>query len=103
MSVVTTLDVEEFSKRYSTAMYPRFELVRLNDTTPLVVSLLEQGGVPLIGVYKGERRIIGTVSNSAYNVNKILKTHGSLWYYKTKDNFREVGYIEDYLEECTWT
>lgn len=103
MSVVTELNVEEFSRKHTNIKYPNFILNNINETTPLVVSLLEEGEIPLIGIHNGVKKVVKYISNSAYNVDKILRTHGVITYVLSESDSKVIKRIQDYLEVFIWT
>lgn len=93
-----TLDVESFSERKTQSAYPYVELLDINMTLPLVLSFLEKGEVQIIAEYKGKRRVVGVMSKSAYNMNKLIKTQGRVVYHKSESEAAEISSVVDYLE-----
>lgn len=93
-----TLDVDKFSSRESSLSYPYFELGDLNDVTPLVVGVLDNGDIPLVGQYKGVTKILRRVSSSAFNVSKLLRIQLSVTYHKSETESYPLRNILDYLE-----
>lgn len=92
-----TLDVESFSQR-RTHVDKCIELGELNETTPLVVPNLEVGELPLVGTYKDQRRVLTRISESAYNIDKLLRTHGVLKYIDGNGSMHVINNVIDYLE-----
>lgn len=92
-----TLDVDSFSQR-KTHIDRCIEIGELNATTPLVVPNLEVGELPLVGSFKGQRRVLVRISESAYNIDKLLRTHGVLKYIDENGNMHVVNSVVDYLE-----
>lgn len=101
MKIVTSLD---FSDKVVKASYPNIVLGEVNDTTPLVMTLLQSGDVPLIGKYKGVCKVIGKVALSARNIQRLLRTHNSL-VLNMKENGKGacITTVEEYMEVVTWT
>lgn len=92
-----TLDVASFGQRK--AQVTRYlEVLELNPTYPLVVGLLEEGELQVIAEYKGQRRVIANISESAYNVDKLLRTHGELKYVTETGESYPIKSVIDYLE-----
>lgn len=103
MSIIRSLNVDEFSQRRTQIKYPNLLIKNINPITPLVVPVLEKGDMPVIGVHEGVRKIIGYISISAFNVDKLLRTHGALVYSNSESEVIEINKIEDYLEVFSWT
>ena len=103
MSVITSLNVDEFSQRRTQIKYPNITLLDVNPTTPLVRTLVEVGDIPIHGKYNGKTVVVGRMSNSAYNIDKLLRTHGTLIYSTSEETSYEINSIKDYLEVVTWT
>ena len=93
-----TLDVAGFSKPKVTVGYPYFQIADLSEVTPVVVPLLEQGEIPLISEYNGKRVVLARISESAYNVWRLLRTHSGLVFCKDENTSVTIEDIEDYLE-----
>lgn len=92
-----SVDVEGLTHKSVTLRYPYIEITNINDTTPLILSVLEKGDITVIGEYKGQRRVLGSISDSAYNMDKILRTHETFNYVE-KDCVTEIDSIRKYLE-----
>lgn len=103
MSVITSLNVEEFSQRRTQVKYPNVTLLDVNPTTPLIRTLVEEGDVPIHGKHNGKTVVVGRMSNSAYNIDKLLRTHGTLIYSVSEEETYEINDIKDYLEVFKWT
>ncbi len=92
------LDVAAFSERKGQGSYPCVELPEINVTLPLVLGYLEPGDIQIVAEYKGKRRMVGTMSSSAYNIIKLLKTQGKVVYCKSESEVTVIESIVDYLE-----
>lgn len=93
-----TLDIQSFRSQKVQSKFPCVMLRNLNETTPLVVSMLEEGDLPLLAEYKGQKRIVKNISDSAYNIDKLIRTHGDLTYFESEDSVREIATVREYLE-----
>lgn len=93
-----TLDVDAFSQRKSSMVYPNFELSEINDTLPVVVQSLEKGEVPLLAHHQGQCRIVMKISLAAANVSKLIRTQGMLIYNADEQHSSELYSVRDYLE-----
>ena len=102
MSVITELNVEEFSRKHTNMKYPHFVLHNINQTTPLVVSLREEGEIPLIFIPNGVKKVVKYISSSALNVDKILRTHSVVTYMISENESKIIKKIQEYLEVFTW-
>lgn len=97
MSEGRTLDVDDLVANKSSLRLPYFIMPEINDTLPLIVGLLEPGKVQLVATYNGQQRVVGSISKSAYNVDKILRTQNNLTYVDKKGSHILKG-VRDYLE-----
>lgn len=92
------LDVESYRSNLVKDVQTHILIHDINDTTPLVVQLLEDGDVPVIAEYNGQRRIMKRMSTSAYNIDKILRTHKEIEYVDGEGLHTPIKTIRDYLE-----
>ncbi len=97
------IDVYKFSSRKGEVTYPNITVLSPNKTTPLIVGLLKEGEMPLILELNGDRKIVKRISISAYNIDWMLRTCGSLRYRKSENEETIINSIEDYLEVLEWT
>lgn len=99
MSVITKLD---FNDKVRDAEYPNILLPEVNQATPLIVKLLDPGTLPLVGELNGIKKVIARVSDSAYNIDKLLRTHSEVRFNKNKEESYDLSSITDYLEVFNW-
>lgn len=92
------IDVEGLTHDRVTLQYPYITLKNINETTPLVLSTLTKGDMKIIGEYKGQRKVLGSISGSAYNIDKLLRTHETLDYVMSSDTVCSINSVRDYLE-----
>ena len=92
------LNIQSFTSKQVQYKYPYIRLKELNDTTPLVVSMLEEGDIPLLAEYKGITKVISHISSSAYNIDKLIRTHSGVVYCKAASDEREIYSAREYLE-----
>ena len=97
------LDVKSFSQRKVPLAYPNIELGEIDVTSAIVIELLEQGEIPIIGEYSGDKRILKRISASAYNIEKLLRVHPLIRYRQSSERTLEVRSVLDYLEVIEWT
>ena len=91
------IDVDALRSRTIDRPYPNFHISKLNNTVPIVISSLEEGDVPLLGTLNGTTKILKRISNSAININRLLRVT-EVEYHKDANNFRNMKSIEDYME-----
>ena len=97
------LDVESFQSKLVTISYPYLFLPFVNETTTLVVDVLEEGELPLVAVYKGQVRVVKYISTSGYNVDKLLRTHEKVEYIESEGVSFALKSTKEYLEViCGW-
>lgn len=92
------LDIAAFTERKCQSKYPYIELQEINNTLPLVLSILEAGDLQVIAIYKEKRRVVGNISASAYNIVKLLGTQGRVLYHKGAEQVYDIRDVIDYLE-----
>lgn len=92
------LDINSFGKSKVLLDYPCIEIVELNDTLPLVADALEAGNIKLLADHKGTKKLVGSISSSAYNISKLIRTGQKLIYHKSIQEVFELKDIKDYLE-----
>jgi len=97
------LDVEAFSQRRTTLSYPNIFLGEVNISTAIVLQALEEGVIPVIGENNGEKRIIKSISASAFNIDKLLRVHRAIYYNKSEAESIKLESIKDYMEVIEWT
>lgn len=95
MGIVTDID---FTPKTVQLTYPSLEVDNLNDLTPLVVGLLQPGSIPVVGVYQGKKKVMARVSPSAYNVDKILRTHDGVYVCESETDKHLIRSVKDWLE-----
>jgi hypothetical protein len=91
------IDPDNFKSKSVSTPYPHIKIVELNIATKLVVDSLDEGDMPLLATYKGETKIIKSISNSAININRLLKVN-DLDVVFSKDNIYNIQNILDYME-----
>lgn len=97
------IDIYEFSKRTTETKYPYIKVLEPNATTPLIVSVMENGEMPLVIEMNGVKKVVARISMSALNVDRLLRTCGSLELVMNADNTVLVKDVVDYMEVFKWT
>lgn len=98
-----SINIYEFSKRTTEEVFPYITIVSPNNTVPLIVSVVEPGDIPLVIELNGTKKVVARMSASAFNVDKLMRTCGSLEYHVDKDNVILLQDITDYMEVFEWT
>ena len=92
-----TMKLEELVERKVGINFPAIQIITPNDTVPLIVTTLEKGGMQVILEYNEKRKVICSISESALNISQLLRTVGTLKYFKSEDETIIISSIEDYL------
>lgn len=98
MVKVKEIDIDSFSKPKVQTKFPYIELEEFNDTLPTIVTLLEPGEVQVQATYKGVTKCICSMSKSAYNIDKLLRTKQKVKMYLSESQSVEIKSVVDYLE-----
>ena len=93
-----SLDIDQFGKQKSKLGYPYLEILEFNDVLPLVVGVLEKGDMQVVAKHNEVNKIIGRISLSAYNIDKLIRTKQVLRLHKDEDNNAVITSVQDYLE-----
>lgn len=97
--IVTKID---FGPKIVKEDFPNIVIADANDTTPLVVSLLEKGDMALICVVEKKRKVVAHISRSAFNMDRILRTHGDVTLNQSVANRVRIHSVKEYLEVMNW-
>jgi hypothetical protein len=94
---MSQIDVQEVTSRKTEESFPNLLVLHPNNTVPVIVRTLEPGDMQLIVEFKGTRKCVAHISPSALNINKLLRTLGSIEYVISKNVSMPITSIEDYL------
>ena len=94
---MSQIDMQELTSRKTEETYPNFLVLHPNNTVPVVIRSLEPGDVQLIVEFKGVRKCVAHISPSALNVDKLLRTLGSVEYVLGKNVSTTINSVEGYL------
>lgn len=92
------VDVNSFRNNKVVRTYPYIEILEFNDTLPLVLQTMESGRVQIQATHKGVTKIVGSISHSAYNIDKLLRTNQKIQLWLTKDKCVQISSVQEYLE-----
>ena len=92
------INIGELTERKTSAMYPNLTIVNPNDTVPVMVKILEKGDMQLLIEFKGVMKVVSTISESAMNIDKLLRTCGQLIYAKAENKKYIINDILEYME-----
>lgn len=92
-----SINLEELTARKTSETYPNLLICNPNNTVPVVVRNLQEGDMQLIAEWNGKRKVVARISPSAYNVNMLLRTTGSLKYNLGNNVGIDINDIETYL------
>jgi 16S rRNA A1518/A1519 N6-dimethyltransferase RsmA/KsgA/DIM1 with predicted DNA glycosylase/AP lyase activity len=92
-----SFSIQELTERKTQEKFPSVVVLTPNETLPVVVRTLEKGDMQLIVEFNGKRKVVANISESAYNISKLLRTVGHISYRKSADEVIDVGDIVTYL------
>ena len=92
-----TIDIENLVENKIKLNYPCILIDNPNRTLPLMVRNLEEGDMQLIVEFNGKTKVVKKMSRSALNVDKLIRTNGTLKYVISKDIIIPINSITDYL------
>lgn len=91
------IDIEEVTSRKTSETFPNIVIAHPNDTLPVVIRTLVKGDLQLICESRGQRKVIDRIDVSAYNIDYLLRTVGTLYYNVGPNTSIEIKDIETYL------
>ena len=91
------MNIQELTTNRVSLNYPNVVITRPNRTVPVIIQSLEEGTVQLIMEFKGQRKVVKSISPSAFNMNKLLRTVGSFTYNIDANVGHEVYSIDEYM------
>lgn len=92
------IDIEELTKVKTNESFPNITVHTLVLTMPTVVQALEKGDMQLIIEHNGERKVPMRISESAVNIDRLLRTCGPITYAKSPTEFCKIESVLDYLK-----
>lgn len=91
------IDIQELTQRKTSASYPNVLIPTLTVAIPVVIRTLEKGDMQLVVQHDGKEKVVTTMSPSALNIDKLLRTTSSLVYRKSESESIELNTVQDYL------
>lgn len=95
--ISSKLDIEKIRSRETSMPYPHLFIEELSSCCAVVIQALDEGNVPLIATYKGTTKIVKKISNSVYNIDKLLRVT-TLRCFDSKDSSIQISSVLDYME-----
>ena len=92
-----SFSIEELTERKSQETYPNLVILSPNETVPVIVRSLEKGEMQVIVSFNDKRKVVARISESAHNINRLLRTCGALEFYKSESETYRINTVEDYL------
>lgn len=92
-----SINIQELTEKKASERFPNILVLTPNETLPVVVRTLEKGDMQLIVEFNGKRKVVASISESAYNINKLIRTVGHISYRKSSEEVIDVGDITTYL------
>lgn len=92
-----SINIEQVTERRTGETFPNIVIPTPNDTLVVVIPTLEKGDMQLITEFNGKRKVLTKISPSAYNIDKLLRTVGTLSYKLSSELQIEIPDISTYL------
>ena len=92
-----SINIQELTERKTSESFPNVLILTPNETLPVIVRTLEKGDMQLIVEFNGKRKVVAKISPSAYNVDRLIRTLGTISYRRSVEDVVEIGDIETYL------
>ena len=92
-----SIDIEELTERKASETFPNIVIPIPNDNIPVVIKSLEKGDMQLIVEFKGKRKVVARISESALNIDKLIRTVGEVTYCSNSGSSVEVRDVTTYL------
>lgn len=92
-----SINIQELIERKTSESFPNVLILTPNETLPVIVRTLEKGDMQLIVEFNGKRKVVAKISPSAYNVDRLIRTLGTISYRRSVEDVVEISDIETYL------
>lgn len=92
------IDIEEITQRKTSELFPNVTVHSLEITLPVIVQSLEKGDMQLIIEHNGQRKVPMRISESAINIDRLIRGCGPITYSKSVEESYEISSVLDYLE-----
>lgn len=92
-----SIDIEKLTERTASEKFPNIVITMPNDNLPVVIKSLEKGDMQLIVEFQGKRKVVARISESALNIDKLIRTVGLVNYCSSKKSSVEVADVTTYL------
>lgn len=92
-----SINIQELTERKTSESFPNVLVLTPNETLPVIVRTLEKGDMQLIVEFNGKRKVVAKISPSAYNVDRLIRTLGTISYRRSVEDVVEISDIETYL------
>ena len=92
-----SIDIEKLTERTASETFPNIVITTPNDNIPVVIKSLEEGDMQLIVEFQGKRKVVARISESALNIDKLIRTVGLVNYCSSNESSVEVADITTYL------
>lgn len=93
-----TIDIEELTRRKTSESFPNIVINNLNVTLPVIIQSLEKGDMQLIIEHNGIRKVPIRISESAINIDRLIRGCGKITYVKNESESYEINSVLDYLQ-----
>lgn len=95
---MSQIDVAKLTQRTVGKLFPHVLIKSPTQCLPVIVKSLEKGDTQLIVELNGQRKCVINMSLSAFNIDKLLRCCGDIYYVKEECNEEQIMTISQYLE-----
>lgn len=92
-----SIDIEKLTERTTSETFPNIIISNPNDSVPVIIKSLEEGDMQLIVEFQGKRKVVAKISESALNIDKLLRVVGSIIYCMSISERIEITDVATYL------
>ena len=92
------INIERLTESRTSEIFPNVLITNPTDVVPTVVEALEKGDMQLIVEWQGKKKVVARISESAGNIDKLLRVLKHITYSKSQDERIVINSISEYLD-----
>lgn len=92
------INIERLTESRTSEVFPNVLITNPTDVVPTVVEALEKGDMQLIVEWQGKKKVVARISESAGNIDKLLRVLKHITYSKSQDERIVINSISEYLD-----
>jgi len=92
------INIERLTESRTSEIFPNVLITNPTDVVPTVVEALEKGDMQLIVEWQGKKKVVARISESADNIDKLLRVIRHITYSKSQDERIVINSIPEYLD-----